>query len=160
MLSVEAVDPADAPARRQASELWAEYMAISVQELVELIGYDLGIPDEASGEVSDPTSHYDVVLVARLDGRAVGSAGLERFDERWCELKRLYVRPEARRRGVARALVERSLEEARRLGYQRVLADTLVSRPGAIDLFRSLGFREVEPWRTLPIPLVYQALDV
>ncbi len=57
-----------------------------------------------------------------------------------CWLEDLYVRPDARRRGLARALVERALERARERGCRRVELDTSEDNHGAIRLYDSLGF--------------------
>lgn len=62
------------------------------------------------------------------------------------EVKRLYVVPSHRRRGVARALMAAVVEEARRHGYTTLRLDTLRSRTASIALYESLGWREIPPW--------------
>ena len=57
-----------------------------------------------------------------------------------CWLEDLFVRREARRRGVARALLQRVLERARERGCRRVELDTNEDNDGAIGLYESLGF--------------------
>lgn len=69
---------------------------------------------------------------------------------RYCELKRLYVYPEARGRKVARALAMEALRIARKEGYDEVLLDILESMMSAISLYRSMGFQEVEPYYDSP----------
>lgn len=59
------------------------------------------------------------------------------------EIKRLYVRPAARRQGVGRALVTALIAEARRIGYARLYLETLEAMHEAHALYRSLGFAEV-----------------
>lgn len=73
-----------------------------------------------------------------------------RLNVRCCELKRLYVYPAARGRKVARALVTTALEIAQKEGYEEALLDTLESMTSAISLYRSMGFREVEPYYDNP----------
>ena len=62
-----------------------------------------------------------------------------------------HLRPEARGVGVGRRLVTRVLEEARVIGYRRVLLDTLPSMAEAIALYHSMGFSEIAPYRQNPI---------
>ncbi|MFN0300423.1 MAG: GNAT family N-acetyltransferase [Burkholderiales bacterium] len=68
------------------------------------------------------------------------------------ELKRLYVRPFARGFGLGRSLTERVIGEARQAGYRGIVLDTLAGMAHAQDLYRRLGFREIEPYYDNPIP--------
>ena len=61
----------------------------------------------------------------RKDGKAAGCIALRKLSDSACELKRLYVRPEFRRKGIAAALVSRILSEARSIGYREIYLDTL-----------------------------------
>jgi ribosomal protein S18 acetylase RimI-like enzyme len=98
------------------------------------------------------------LLLALEDGSgvipqsAVGCVGLRRWDERSCEMKRLFVRPEFRDCGAGCALVNEVIAAARSVGYQRMLLDTLPSMQKAQELYRSLGFREIPPYPKQPIP--------
>ena len=91
-------------------------------------------------------------LLLAVDGpRIVGCVGLRPVQGGPCEMKRLYVRPEARRGAVGRLLTTTVLDEARHIGYPRVVLDTLPSMTEARALYRSLGFTEIAPYCHNPI---------
>jgi len=101
------------------------------------------------------------LLLAIEDGGPAGCVGLHEWDGPAAEMKRLYVRPAFRGRGLGRTLSEAALAEApeaalaeaRALGYRSVRLDTVPSlMQSAIALYRELGFREIPPYRDNPIP--------
>jgi ribosomal protein S18 acetylase RimI-like enzyme len=87
------------------------------------------------------------LYLARLNGAAAGCVGLCPLGETVGEVKRLYVVPAARRRGVARALMERLLADARAIGYDRIRLGTLEEMTAARALYRALGFMEIPRYR-------------
>jgi N-acetylglutamate synthase and related acetyltransferases len=93
-----------------------------------------------------------VFLLAEENGIFVGCIGLRRFADGVGEIKRLYVSPPGRGRGVGRFLVEGVLAAAKRVGYTRLVLDTLPSMENAQKLYASLGFRPTAPYRFNPVP--------
>jgi ribosomal protein S18 acetylase RimI-like enzyme len=93
------------------------------------------------------------LLLDVQDGEPAGCVGLHEWSGDAAEMKRLYVRPQFRGRGLARALTLVALAEARAIGYRTVRLDTIVATmQPAIALYRDLGFREITPYRENPIP--------
>jgi GNAT superfamily N-acetyltransferase len=84
-----------------------------------------------------------VFLVVRDEGRAVGCGGVCRFDETRAELKRMYVVPEARGRGLGRRLLVALEDEARRLGYHGIVLETGDRQPEALGLYKSAGYEPI-----------------
>lgn len=76
----------------------------------------------------------------------VGLVCLRAMEPRAGEVKRLYVAPAHRRRGIARALVEAAVAEARALGYTTLRLDTPAGNAAAIALYESLGWQPIPPW--------------
>jgi GNAT superfamily N-acetyltransferase len=86
-------------------------------------------------------------LVLREDADVVGIGAYRPLDDDTAELKRMYLVPGARGRGLGRTLVEALIERARASGYRRLRLDTDPASMGpAIALYRSLGFVEIEPY--------------
>ena len=82
-----------------------------------------------------------VFLVSRSKGRAVGCGGICRFDDTRAELKRMYVVPAERGRGLGRGLLEGLEAEARRLGYAGIVLETGELQPESLGLYASAGYQ-------------------
>ena len=99
------------------------------------------------------------LLLAWRGDEALGCVALRPIDEQDCEMKRLYVRPEARGLQLGRLLAERICAEGTNAGYQRILLDTLRTMTPALTLYRALGFEDVPPYIYNPLPeVVYLGL--
>ena len=92
------------------------------------------------------------LLLAQYAGDPAGCVALRKLEAGICEMKRLYVRPADRGRGLGRMLVERVVAEARIIGYERMRLDTIESAmKDAIALYRRMGFEEIAPYSAIPI---------
>ena len=100
------------------------------------------------GDYAPPTG---ALLIADDNGERRGMVALRRIDAARAEMKRLFVRPSARRTGLGRALAEHIIAEARILGYRTIVLDTLPSMHQAHALYESLGFQPTTPYYSSPI---------
>ena len=83
-------------------------------------------------------------VIARADGVAIGCGALRRRDEATVEVKRMYVEPEVRGRGVARQILEHLETAARAMGAHRLVLETGIYQDEAIGLYRSVGFGPID----------------
>ena len=83
-------------------------------------------------------------LVARVDGQPVGCGAIRPLDSATAEVKRMYVSPKARGRGVGRQILRDLESRARQLGYALLPLETGLKQPEAIGLYESEGYVRVE----------------
>jgi len=111
------------------------------------------------GDYSPPDGR---LLLAEYEGQLAGCVALHRLEPEICEMKRLYLRPSFRGKGLGRSLAETVISEARRIGYTRMRLDTVepVMRD-AVAMYRQLGFKEIAPYRSNPIAgAMYMELEL
>lgn len=96
-------------------------------------------------------SHAAAFLLAREGGAIAGGVGLWPLDEHVCEMKRLFVHPDWRRKGLGRRLAITIIEEARQRSYQPTRLDTLPQLVEALVLYRNLGFVDTDHYYDNPL---------
>ena len=93
------------------------------------------------------------LLLAKRGDHVLGCIALKPLEPpRTAEIKRLFVRPQARGKGVGKALIETILKTARQLGYGEIKLDTLPEMEGAIALYKANGFVPIPPYGSHPYP--------
>lgn len=122
------------------------------EEIAELYdGLDLDgeqMPRAGRAELSPPGGAF---IVGYRDRTPVCCGGIKRLDAEACEIKRMFVVPRARGRGVARALLVELERRAQALGYAVARLDTGPRQSGARHLYESAGYREVENFNGNPV---------
>ena len=125
-----------------------------LNEYANSLGLDLSFQN-FERELANLESEYappsGAFVLAVENGQFVGCAGLRRFSDGVGEIKRLYLVPQTRGRGIGRVLAEAIVEAAQQIGYERLLLDTLPSMTAAQSLYLSLGFKPVDAYRFNPV---------
>lgn len=96
-----------------------------------------------------------VFLVGYDDGRPVAIGGLRRLDDGLCEIKRMYVVPDARSRGIGRALLAALEDAGRELGYARVRLDAGPEQKHSRVLFEDTGYHEIPKYNANHIAVYF-----
>lgn len=144
LVRIDPAHPDDLSAIRQLLDEYAAFLGMDL-EFQHFAHERQHLP----GDYAPPRG---VLLLARLDGAPAGMAALRPRDGARCEMKRLFVRREARGAGLGRQLAERIIAEARSIGYREMLLDTLPIMQDAQRMYVALGFRDIAPYYDSPIP--------
>jgi ribosomal protein S18 acetylase RimI-like enzyme len=132
---------------RRARQLVEEYAAsLDLDLSFQNLEHEL---EHLTSEYASPTGAF---LLAEESGAYLGCIAVRHFSGGIGEVKRLYVSPAARGRGVGRLLVQGIVAAAKELGYARVRLDTLPDMKEAQALYVSLGFKPIAPYRFNPMP--------
>jgi putative acetyltransferase len=132
----------------QARELFLEY--------AQSLGFSLCFQNfdkelaELPGDYAPPAGR---LLLAEFDTQLAGCVALHRLDNAICEMKRLYLRPQFRGKGLGRLIAEKIIVEARQIGYERMRLDTVEPvMKDAVAMYRRFGFKDIAPYRPNPNP--------
>lgn len=98
-------------------------------------------------------------FVVRMDGAAAGCGGVKLFED-FGEIKRMYVRPEFRGRGLARLMLKRLEDYASERGIKTLRLETGIRQPEALKLYERMGYHQIESFdpypKDLPLSLFYE----
>lgn len=124
-----------------------------------------GFSERMAQDLQDLPGRYAAphggMFLALCDGLPVATAAWTQHTPQLIELKRVYVRPEHRRKGIARALSQRVIEIARARGLAQVAIITWADATEAIRLYRGLGFTEIPPFRSTSVTdVIYLGLNL
>ena len=125
------------------------------KDYIRWLNMDLSFQD-IDKELSDFPSMYGppngLFLLAWHRRKLAGGVGLRMLEHKVCEMKRLFVYDQLKRRGVGCSLCDALVQEAKNMGYEKMRLDTLGRMKAAMRLYESLGFKEIDPYRFNPDP--------
>jgi GNAT superfamily N-acetyltransferase len=124
------------------------------QELVKRYGHfdEARSPSATPEDFAAPAGRF---LVVYVDGRASACGGVKRLDDHTGEIKRMFVTPSARGRGLSRILLGALEDAARDLGYETVRLDTGAEQHEAQALYPSAGYAEIPDYNGNPYASVW-----
>jgi GNAT superfamily N-acetyltransferase len=119
---------------------------------IELAGQGIVLDRHEGGgvEAEEMVAPHGKFLLVELDNATVACGGIRRLSADLAEIKRMYVGPGARRKGIGRALLAQLENEARALGCRVARLDTGRNMDAALALYRSLGYREIPDYNGNP----------
>lgn len=132
-------------------------------EYAEALGVSLCFQDFETELATLPGKYAPpggVILLGEDNGAVLGVVALRPLQGNAAEMKRLFVRPEARGLGLGRRLAAAAIQTARKAGYNYVRLDTLPQMLEAHELYRSLGFRETGAYYQNPHGAIYLELPL
>jgi GNAT superfamily N-acetyltransferase len=146
-MTIRLTSPQSDSGWREARRLIEEYAAsLNVDLSFQNFGHEL---EHLAIEYGPPRGSF---LLAQQNGVHVGCVGVRQFSGDTGEVKRLYIASAARGLGAGRLLAEGIVAAAKRLGYTRLLLDTLPPMKEAQALYVSLGFKPIAAYRFNPVP--------
>ncbi len=147
----------------EIKSLFTEYTEYLVEndskfkEYLEIQKYD----DEVEHLENKYGLPWGRLYVAYYENQVAGCIALRKLNDKECEMKRLYVIPEFRNKGIAKTLVEKIVSDAKEIGYSNMLLDTLPFLQTAIKMYKKMGFYEIECYNNSPMEdSIYLKLDL
>jgi len=130
-----------------ARELFKEYAAgLEIDMCFQNFDHEL---NTLPGKYAPPDGR---LLLAFAHDELVGCIALRKLDDYTCEMKRLFLRPAFRGKGYGRQMIDKLIEAARDIGYERMWLDSLPGKmDAAIALYRELGFKEIPAYYDNPL---------
>jgi ribosomal protein S18 acetylase RimI-like enzyme len=168
-IDITIVDTANPPVESVEALLW-EYMNWGNKQFYQRYGHSFDI----AALIENDLQTLDIysaeqggrLLLAKIDDKVTGLVGLHKINDDIGEVKRLYVRPEGRGHGIARLMLENLQATAEDMGYSKLRLETTPFMHEAQALYRSLGFREIEPYPETTLPeeiwpvTIFMELDI
>ena len=117
-----------------------------------------GGPDESPVDPAEFAPPRGAFVVGYVDGRPVATGGIRTLDDETAEIKRMYVVPDARGRGLSRVMLARLEDLARARGAKRVVLETGHRQPEAMGLYEASGYSRIEGfghYRCEPLAVSY-----
>jgi len=145
-LTIEADDPVGETARKLIHDLCTE------------MSERYGAPPSPFS-LSEAAAPRTAFLIARLAGQPVGCGALRRLDDEKAEIKRMYVAPAGRRKGIARRILAELERHAVAFGYRAICLETGIRQPEAQRLYESVGFTRIAsfgPYAGNPTSVCYE----
>ena len=102
------------------------------------------------------------LYIVKYDDKYSGCIGLRKLEDGICEMKRLYLKPELRGKGIGNELVSLIIQDARNIGYSKMRLDTIKEKmPNAVRLYEKYGFHKTEKYYDNPNPhTLFMELDL
>lgn len=136
-------------------DLFWEYLTWANERIEKEYGFQLDIAqlqEEAMADLAKFMPPSGRLVLSAVDQNVVGCVCLKRMHKGMGEIKRLYVQPGHRGKGIGRMMVGRLLEEAKTIGYRMIRLDSTRFMTEAHKLYRSFGFQEIPPYTESEIP--------
>ena len=145
--------------RQHVRELFWEYLQCANHHVNEEFSVNFDIAAMLEDDMQTLAKFmppYGRLLLAEFDEQIAGLACMKKLNDTLCEVKRMYVRPAYRGRGLGRALVQRLIDDAKQMGYSIMRLDSARFMKAAHALYRSTGFQEIESYEGSEIPTEFQ----